>query len=232
MNRFNGFDDTKSEYIQIPTIFFNDLLCQIDHLGELKITLYALWYFQKQEGDVHFLETADLLVDKKFIASLSESLSEAEKILEDSLSRAVDRGTFLKVELKMDEGTIFILNTPRGQAAVKAIRQGKWDPRKTPRAEISLENERPDIFKLYEKNIGPLTPMIAEDLKEAEKAYPMDWVRDAIHIAVQKNVRRWNYVAAILKSWKEKGRNDEDRRGHEKDGKRYIEGEYSDLIHH
>jgi DnaD/phage-associated family protein len=232
MKTFPGFSEEKSEHISIPSSFFTDVLCQIDHLGELKTTLYAFWYFQKQEGDVPFLEIKDLISDKKFLAGLSESSAEAEQILGDSLHRAVERGTLLKVEVKNDKATLFLLNTPRGRAALKAIQKGEWDPRNTPRAEISLENERPDIFQLYEKNIGPLTPMIAEDLKEAEKTYPIEWLRDAIHIAVQKNVRHWNYVAAILKSWKEKGRHEEDRRSREEDRGKYVQGEYGDLIKH
>jgi DnaD/phage-associated family protein len=232
MKTFPGFSEEKSEQIPIPSSFFTEVLCRIDHLGELKTTLYAFWYFEKQEGEVLFLQLKDLVSDKKFLAGLSGSAEEAEKILEESLSRAVQRGTLLKVEMKKDEGTLFLLNTPRGRAAVKAIQKGEWDPRKTPRAEVSLENERPDIFQLYEKNIGPLTPMIAEDLKEAEITYPIDWVRDAIHIAVQKNVRRWNYVSAILKSWKEKGRHEEDRRGREEDRGKYVQGDYGDLIKH
>ncbi len=230
MKSFPGFSEDKSEQTSIPSSFFTDLLCQIDHLGELKTTLYAFWYFEKQEGEVPFLEFNVLVSDKKFLAGLSESAEEAEKILDDSLHRAVERGTLLKVDVKNDEGTLFLLNTPRGLAAVKAIEKGEWDPRKTPRAEISLENERPDIFQLYEKNIGPLTPMIAEDLKDAEETYPIEWVRDAIHIAVQKNIRRWNYVSAILKSWKEKGHHEEDKRGREEDRDKYIQGEYGDIV--
>lgn len=229
---FPGFSEEKSERISIPSSFFTDILSKIEHLGELKTTLYIFWYFAKQEGVIPFVQFKDLASDKKFLAGLSESREQAEKILEESLEMAVERGTLLKVEVHKEEGTLFLLNTPRGRAAVKSIQKGDWDPRKTPRAEISLDNERPDIFQLYEKNIGPLTPMIAEDLKEAEKEYSLEWIKEAIHIAVQKNVRRWNYVSAILKSWKEKGRHEEDRRGREEDRGKYVQGEYGDLIKH
>ena len=232
MDTFLGFSEEESEHTSIPSSFFTEVLCQIDHLGELKTTLYAFWYFQKQEGNAPFLEIKNLTSDKMFINGLSGSPTEAEKILVDSLHRAVERGTLVKVEMKKENEILSLLNTPRGRAAVKAIEKGEWDPRKTPRAEISLENERPDVFQIYEKNIGPLTPMIAEDLKDAERTYPIEWLKDAIHIAVQKNVRRWNYVEAILKSWKEKGRHEEDRRGREEDRGKYVQGEYGDLIKH
>jgi DNA replication protein len=230
MKTFIGFPENESRSITIPTVFFSELLCQIDHIGELKTTLFALWFFQQQEGNFPFLCEKDFLTDHRFMEGLSASLEAGETILKDSLRRALERGTLLKVEL--DKEILIFLNTPRGRAAIKAIQKGQWDPRRTPRPDISLDSERPDIFLLYEKNIGPLTPMIAEDLKDAEKTYPIEWVKEAMHIAVQKNIRRWNYIVAILKSWKEKGRYEEDRRGREEDRGKYVQGEYSDLIKH
>jgi DNA replication protein len=97
---------------------------------------------------------------------------------------------------------------------------------------VTLASERPNIFRLYEENMGPLTPLISEALQEAEKTYASEWIEDAMRIAVKKNVRNWRYVEAILKSWQEKGRDDTNRRDSEKDRRRYIEGEYADFIEH
>ena len=44
-----------------------------------------------------------------------------------------------------------------------------------------------------------LTPMIADELREAEKLYPPDWIRDAIKEAVIHNKRKSEYIA---RSWK------------------------------
>jgi hypothetical protein len=74
--------------------------------------------------------------------------------------------------------------------------------------------------------------MIAETLQQAELEFPADWIEDALRIAVENNVRRWRYVDAILKSWKEKGRHGPDRRNPEEDRRRYIEGEFADFIEH
>ena len=74
--------------------------------------------------------------------------------------------------------------------------------------------------------------MITESLKEAEAAYHAEWIEDAIRIAVQKNVRNWRYIDAILRSWQEKGRNEIDRRDPEKNRRKYIEGDYADFIQH
>jgi DnaD/phage-associated family protein len=64
---------------------------------------------------------------------------------------------------------------------------------------------RPTIFKLYESEIGPLTPMIADALKAAEKDYPADWLSMAFREAADHNKRSWKYAEAILKRWKVEG---------------------------
>ena len=61
--------------------------------------------------------------------------------------------------------------------------------------------EHPNIFKLYEANIGILVPMIAETLREAEQKYPYLWIQRAVQIAVNNNKRNWHYIEAILKRW-------------------------------
>jgi len=62
-----------------------------------------------------------------------------------------------------------------------------------------------NIFKLYANEVGLLTPMIADELKDAEKEYPEDYVIDAIHEAVRRNKRSWGYILSILKTWKAQG---------------------------
>ena len=71
----------------------------------------------------------------------------------------------------------------------------------------------PNLFKLYEQNIGPLTPLIADALKDAEQSYPAEWVAEALEIAVKSNKRSWKYAEAILRRWKEEGHaKEQDRR--------------------
>ncbi|MFQ5615247.1 MAG: DnaD domain-containing protein, partial [Anaerolineales bacterium] len=77
---------------------------------------------------------------------------------------------------------------------------------------------------LYEAHIGPLTPHIADTLRDAEETYPAEWITDAIHIAAENNVRRWRYVDAILRSWQEKGRNDrQDKQDPKENYRGYLE---------
>lgn len=69
-----------------------------------------------------------------------------------------------------------------------------------------VRSSKPDIYSLYEQNIGPLTPILSEKLREAEKLYPAAWVEDAFAEAVNYNRRNWAYVARILEKWASDGR--------------------------
>jgi DnaD/phage-associated family protein len=93
--------------------------------------------------------------------------------------------------------------------------------------------ESPNIFKLYEENIGPLTPMIADALKDDESLYTETWVAEAIQIAVRSNARSLKFIEAVLKRWKDEGRAEkQDRRNPEKDRDKYVKGEYADYVEH
>jgi DNA replication protein len=225
---FTGFPAGKIHLTPIPGPFFSELLPAIDHLGELKVTLYAFWFLDHLEAPVRYLTFRDFADDEQLVRGLGESS------LPESLERATQRGTLLKVEVSGGgpERTLFFLNTPRGRAAVKSIQDGTWRPDLIAHPPVSLDVERPNIFRLYEENIGPLTPLVADMLREAEQTYKTEWIEEAIRIAVQNNVRRWKYVETILRSWQEEGRDGAYRRNSEKDRRRYIEGEYADFIEH
>ncbi len=73
-------------------------------------------------------------------------------------------------------------------------------------ARVQVQVERPNIFVLYEQNIGLLTPMIASQLEDAADHYPADWIEEAFSEAVQRNKRNWKYINAILRSWETEGK--------------------------
>jgi DNA replication protein len=236
MAPFVGFPSGKVRMTPIPESFFSELLPEIDHLGEMKVTLYAIWFLDHVETPVRYLSYVDFAGEERLVKGLGPGG------LEDALERAVQRGTLLKVQVDRAEeanaslagaqGALYFLNPPRGRAAIQAIRNGEWRPVLEPHPPISLDVERPNIFRLYEENIGPLTPMIADMLREAEQTYRSEWIEEAIRIAVQNNVRRWKYVEAILRSWQEEGHDGANRRDSEKDRRRYIEGEFAEYIEH
>ncbi|HEX2912697.1 MAG TPA: DnaD domain protein [Chloroflexia bacterium] len=69
-----------------------------------------------------------------------------------------------------------------------------------------VRSQRPDIYTLYEQNIGPLTPILSERLREAEKTYPPALIEEAFAEAVNYNRRSWAYISRILENWATNGR--------------------------
>lgn len=74
------------------------------------------------------------------------------------------------------------------------------------KARAQVQIERPNIFVLYEQNIGLLTPMIGSQLEDAADHYPPEWIEAAFSEAVQRNKRNWKYINAILRRWETEGR--------------------------
>jgi DNA replication protein len=232
MPSFAGFPAGKTHNTPLPAPFFTELLPQIDHLGELKVTLYVFWFLSQQEGNYRYMTLSDFIHDRLLMEGLTSRQEDIKSVLADSLERAVQRGTLLAVQPandNMDE-IYYFLNSPRGRTSAQALIDGVWTPDVYHHNHPELELERPNIFRLYEENIGALTPMMADILREAEHTYPADWIEEALRIAVTNNVHRWRYVEAILKSWQEKGRDGTDRRDIEKDGRKYLEGEFTDFF--
>ncbi|MGW8249118.1 MAG: DnaD domain-containing protein [Anaerolineales bacterium] len=219
---FSGFQEGKVRLVPIPGPFFTELLPQIDDLDELKVTLYAFHRLDRMEGTFRYLQDADFLAGLEFAAGMTEVQ------LEKALGRAVERGTFLKVDVESSRGVrrLYFINTPKGRAAVEAINSGEWRYSGDSQHPVEIREDLPNIYRLYEENIGILTPLIADELREAETNYPADWIRDAIRIAVENNARNWRYVSAVLNRWKEKGRDErKNRRDTEKDRRRYADWE-------
>jgi len=200
MNSFNGFSSSET-FTQVPDSLFR-LLGEIDDLNELKVTLYVLWRIEHMEGAFRQICRSEIIEDDDFMKGITPAGLDA------GLEQAVRRGTLLSV--KNAQGGFYFLNSPRGRASADAMQKGDW------RASASISSpprEAPNVFRLYEENIGPLTPLIADTLKDAEKTYSAEWLAEAIEMAVKQNARKWNYVEAILRRWKEEGRAEkQDRR--------------------
>ena len=214
MPTFAGFADGKTRLTKIPEAFFSDLLPQIKYLEELKVVLYFFWRLGQMEGAFRYLHRQDLTQDTRFMEGLGKSSEEAVIILDRALDQAVTDNILLEVEPAGDEDEkVYFLNSPKGRAALEAIRQNLWYPDRSLPITLEYDLERPNIYRLYEEHIGPLTPMIAEALREAEATYPPAWVDDAFRAAVENNKRSWRYVEAILKRRQGGGRDERKDRG-------------------
>jgi DNA replication protein len=216
MTPFRGFTDNET-FTQLPDRFFQQLLNEIKDAGELKVTLYALWRIEHMESPFHALCETDFD---------DQAIGLTENEIRSSLDKAVKRGSLLKSVHESD--AFYFLNSPRGRAAAMAFAKGNW--RETGKI-LSAPLERANIFKLYEENIGPLTPMIADALKDAEDTFSAEWIIEAIEVAVKNNKRNWRYAEAILKRWKEEGRGEkQDRRDNKKSRQRDVEDKIKKFV--
>lgn len=230
MSSFSGFNVSTGKSTPLPAAFFAELLPEIKDAGELKIILWAFRCLNLQSGDLRYLTAEDFSGDKTFFSSLGKTEKERAEQLNKALEGAVHRGVFLKAQ--DGETVLYFLNSPRGRAALEGLGRGAWQAESQGLKQGSVTVDRPNIFAAYEKNIGPLTPILADELRDAEALYPEDWIFDAFKIAVNKNVRKWNYIEAILRSWKEKGRDERNQRTAKEDRELDSEGEFGEYILH
>jgi DnaD/phage-associated family protein len=226
MKGFSGFPPGKTRTIAVPSLFFTELLPQIDHLGELKVTLYCLMRLSLKEGTIRYIRRAELQSDTVLLNGLSIYKHEAEAALAESLERATARGSLLHVELESASGKedLYFMNTPKGRAAVDAMIKGEWRPTADDETPVEVLVDRPNAFTLYEQNIGPLTPLIADELRDIESEYPAEWIEEAIKEAVANNARSLRYIGKILENWQAQGKTDrgQERGNTEKNRQRYL----------
>ena len=225
MKTFRGFPSGMT-FTPVPNVFLNRLMPEISDIIELKTILYAIEALYVKKGYPRFV-TADELLSIPGLAG--ESVRAA-------LDSAGKRGIFIKLIMEDDggKGDIYFLNTERDRQAVEKIERGelKLPGRKSPAAPPSPTMEPPNIFALYEDNIGMLGPMVSEELKDAEKLYPQSWIADAIKEAAALNKRSIRYIIRILERWSAEGRDDgTNRRDIKKDDPtKYFQGKYGHMV--
>jgi len=193
----------KTDFIFLPESFFTQAMPKIQDLAELKIVLYVAYLVLRKQERPYFV-TYEELLSHELVATMGE------ETLRQALDSAVEHGALL-------HSTVNINGVPEGVYSLTD------DSRQPPAI---------NIFALYEQNIGIITPMIAEELKEAGKLYPPQWIEEAFKEAVTLNKRSWRYIARILERWASEGKDSgEYRRDIKKDGPdKYVKGRYGHLV--
>ncbi|MEE8517610.1 MAG: DnaD domain protein [Dehalococcoidia bacterium] len=192
---FAGFPNgTRS--LPVPGPLLGSLLAQIDDVSELKCTLRFLWFSAQVKGAPKAVPRGRLESDDVLVKALG-SIDEIRR----GLAMATARGTLIEA------GGSYLLHTPENaRAAAGMERQTATSTEARVPREPLAQREHRNVFELYEANIGLLTPMVADQLREAEADYPEEWIADAIREATERNARSWRYVATILERWAQQGR--------------------------
>jgi DNA replication protein len=232
MSKFQGFP-ARADYTSIPNAFFSSLLPEIDDIAELKTTLHVIAALYKKKGYPRLVSFNELLGNAALMGSLKVVGETPEVTLRRALEMAAERGTLISLALDKD-GDIYFLNDESGRQAAAKMESGELKTgglKATKKPDVPAE-AMPDIFTLYEQNIGMLNPMVADELKEAEKLYPPEWLRDAIKEAALHNKRNIKYISKILENWSVEGRSDGTyQRDSQKAGPdKYFKGKYGHMV--
>jgi len=206
----------------VPDPLLGSLLEQISDIAELKVALRGIWLLQQQRGSLPLVPVSQLLSDRVLIGGLkppedqqrgNESPGDAsQRIVLRGFQAAVDRGIFLGYQQgsSLPEETFFLLNTEAGRRALARLTKAGAVPVSSSvsgkQLPVPSTEAKTNIFAQYEDNIGTISPMLAEELKEAEAEYSGSWIDEAFKIAVTQNKRNWSYISAILRRWAAEGR--------------------------
>jgi len=193
----------KTDFISLPDSFFTQAMPKIQDLAELKIVLYVSYLILRKQERPYFVTYKELL-SHELMATMGE------KTLRQALDSAVEHGTLLHSTLNIN-------------GVLEDVYALTVDSRQPPTI---------NIFALYEQNIGLIQALIAEELKEAEKLYPPQWIEEAFKEAVTLNKRSWRYIASILRRWASEGKDSgEYKRDIKKDDPdKYIKGKYGHMV--
>ena len=233
MTEFKGFPD-RMTFTPVPNLVFSSLLPQITDIVELKVLLHLFEIIYPQKGNLRFtsykamLGHAGLVNDLKF---------QVEENLTKALSALAEKGIVLTLAAETANGTdqIYFFNNEANRLSVEKIlsRELALPGYKVEKPLPAAAEEPADNFTLYEQNIGIITPLIADELREAEKQYPKNWIGEAIKEAVALNKRNWRYIARILEHWSAEGKDDGTYRGNIKkntDPDKFIKGRYGHMV--
>jgi DNA replication protein len=239
MNRkaFSGFPE-RMEVTPIPTLFLTALMPHIDDIAVLKVILHIFRLLSQRRGYPRFVTLAELSHDSILISGIAgDEVKSANTMIRQALDLAVQQGILLHLKIDKDDKSedIYLLNSDAEKKAIDKIQRGELalSGVASLKHEVAEKPSLPDIFSLYEQNIGILTPLIAEELQEAEKLYPADWIESAFKEAVIQQKRSWKYIARILERWAVEGKDNGKLRRNtkeESDPDRYIKGKYGHMV--
>jgi DnaD/phage-associated family protein len=204
---FNGFPDAALA-TTIPNLFFAQVMPLVERPEELAVSTYVFYAISRSDRSrrPRFVTRSELAADAALARSLAALAGDdGVEPLEAGLRLSIQRRTLISAAIEVDgrDDQAFAVNTPSNHRALEALAGSRLHAEEPlPPAEATPV---PSIFALYEENIGSITPLIAEELQDAEERYPAVWLEPAFREAVLVNKRSWRYVERILRRWETEG---------------------------
>lgn len=207
---FEGFV-TGGPATTVPSQFFIDVMPLIDGEAELRVTLYALYAIGRLRGPLRAVRGSELGAEAPLLRALAPW--GGAEALAPALEHAVARGTLLACPLE-DGDALYFVNSEGGRRGLLRVQSGALavpgagplPPAAAVAAASSDQAARP--ARVYEQEIGTLTPAVSEALTVAGERYPEQWIVEALREAARSNARSWRYAEGILRRWEAEGRDD------------------------
>ncbi|MEX2237756.1 MAG: DnaD domain protein [Dehalococcoidia bacterium] len=214
-----------AEVTAIPSAFFSHVLPEMQDIAELRVVLHAFFSIRRKRVFPRYVSRAELCADETLARGFG-GRDDCTALIERALAAAVDRRLLVGVSHRTG-GELYFINDEQGRRAARRVEAGELTVAPSapkPRA----ASEREPLVELYEANFGPVTPMIAEQLAEAQQLFPAQWLPRAMKLAAAANIRRWNYVLAILERWQNEGIDVDEETGRDPEverlWERYVRG--------
>jgi len=183
-----------------------NLIIHVKDLNTLKCILRALDILAKTDNQTTPIKQKRLLKDDLLL----QCIGEPNKIMK-ALQHALQIG-LLSQHVDLDNEIEYRLI----YSDVNDYNQNKKQKLDDHNLHVQPSSQSAGIFKLYEENIGLLTPLVAESLAEAENRYSSQWILEAFKLAITRNKRSWAYISRILERWFIEGKTYGDSRKYSK----------------
>ena len=201
-------------YTQVPNDYFDLIMdMTISEIKVLSALLRGTLGYHRNDVDMTIRQMARTChIDPKSVMAGAVRLEERGLI-----SRTVGKNT------TVTKWTVVIDEPKLWEKIVKTVGNGQEENQSLPlkRKKEKKGNDEAatdqlvkdvamkELSRVYQEEIGVITPMIADELRDAIDTYQSRWIRDAIAEAAIQNKRGWKYISAILTRWQAQGNQEE-----------------------
>ena len=210
-------------FTMVPGSYVSQLMRQVEDPLELKVTLLTFYLLSRAREYPAYVTRAELELRAASVLGI------AEEACGQGLDAAAQRGVILRLVLSLDgqDTEVYFANI---EADIEAI--GELKARLASGGTVAGSAPVQNIFELYEQNVGIVSPMIAEELKDAQQTYPAEWIEEAFREAVRVRKLNWKYICRILERWTTEGKDSGANRpgAGPIDRDKYIKGRYGHLV--
>ncbi len=179
-------------YTQVPNDFF--IMARDMDKAELKVVLYII-----RETFGYHRETCEVSI-RELATGAGLTARNAYNGAEKAIARGLVEKT-VSTTRKTTWRAVVGEDTALYPLRQRTVSLRKSKPLVKEIKEIEIKKNDDDVLatisKAYSSEIGMITPMIADELREASTEYPVKWTLDAIHESAINNKRGWKYILAM-----------------------------------